>query len=137
MRFIIRLLITALLAYTLSNILSGVHIDTIYTAIIFALVLAILNMIVKPILIILTLPLTIFTLGLFLLVINTITVLLASNFVGGVTIDSFGWGFLFSLILSLVSLYPGKKEKEKLNQLIKSNFFIELKSGNSQHAIQP
>ena len=113
MRFIIRLLITALLANTLSNILSGVHIDTIYTAIIFALVLAILNMIVKPILIILTLPLTIFTLGLFLLVINTITVLLASNFVGGVTIDSFGWGFLFSLILSLVSFFISREERKR------------------------
>ena len=113
MRFIIRLLITALLAYTLSNILSGVHIDTIYTAIIFALVLAILNMIVKPILIILTLPLTIFTLGLFLLVINTITVLLASNFVGGVTIDSFGWGFLFSFILSLVSFFISREERKR------------------------
>lgn len=113
MRFIIRLLITALLAYALSNVLSGVHIDTMYTAIIFALVLAILNMIVKPILIILTLPLTIFTLGLFLLVINTITVLLASNFVSGVTIDSFGWGFLFSLILSLVSFFISREERKR------------------------
>jgi putative membrane protein len=113
MKFLIRLLITALLAYTLSNLLKGIHVDSFYTAILFAVVLAVLNMIVKPILIILTLPLTIFTLGLFLLVINTITVLLASHFVRGVEIDGFGWGFLFSLILSLVSFILSREERKR------------------------
>lgn len=113
MKFIIRLLITALLAYTLANLLSGIHVNSFFTAIIFALVLALLNMIVKPILIILTLPLTIFTLGLFLLVINTITVLLASQFVRGFEIDGFGWGFIFSLILSIVSFIISREERKR------------------------
>ncbi|HEY9364649.1 MAG TPA: phage holin family protein [Chitinophagaceae bacterium] len=113
MKLLIRLLITALLAYTLANIMSGVHVNSFWTAIVFAIVLAVLNVIVKPILILLTLPLTIFTLGLFLLVINTLVVLLASKFVGGFTIDSFGAGFLFSLILSIVSFLISREERKR------------------------
>ena len=113
MKLLIRLLITALLAYTLANIMSGVHVNSFWTAMVFAIVLAVLNVIVKPILILLTLPLTIFTLGLFLLVINTLVVLLASKFVGGFTIDSFGAGFLFSLILSIVSFLISREERKR------------------------
>jgi putative membrane protein len=113
MKLLIRLLITALLVYTLANIMSGVHVNNFWTAIVFAIVLAVLNVIVKPILILLTLPLTIFTLGLFLLVINTLVVLLASKFVGGFTIDSFGAGFLFSLILSVVSFLISREERKR------------------------
>lgn len=103
MNFIIRLLITGVIAYVLSKILSGVHIDTIGTAIIFALVLALLNAIVKPILVILTLPVTVITIGLFLFVINAIIILLADKIMGGIKIDGFWWALLFSIILSLFS----------------------------------
>lgn len=103
MNFIIRLLISGAIAYLLSKILSGVHIDTIGTAIIFALVLAFLNAIVKPILVVLTLPVTVITVGLFLFVINALIILLADKLMGGIKIDGFWWALLFSIILSIFS----------------------------------
>lgn len=115
MNFILRLLVTALVAFALAQLLKGIHVDTYWTALVFALVLAILNVLVKPILIILTLPLTIVTLGLFLFVVNALVVLLASRFVDGFKIDNFWWGLLFALLLSLVTSVLFKdmdKEKE-------------------------
>ena len=103
MNFIIRLLITAAVAYGLSMLLSGVHIDNFTTAIIFSLVLGILNILVKPILVLLTIPVTIITLGLFLLVINAIIILLADYFMSGVKVDGFLWALIFSVILSVIS----------------------------------
>ncbi len=103
MNFIIRLLLTAVVAYAVAHVLSGVHIPNFKDAVIFALVLAVLNAIIKPLLIILTLPITIITLGLFLFVINAIIILLADKAMDGVKIDGFLWALLFSLILSVVS----------------------------------
>lgn len=116
MNFILRLLITAAIAYVLSKILTGVHIDDYITAIIFALVLAVLNAIVKPILIILTLPITIITLGLFLFVINALIIIIADKFIDGIKVDGFFWALLFSLILSVFSSGFNamlKEDKEK------------------------
>jgi putative membrane protein len=103
MNFIIRLLVTAAVAYGLAYLLKGIHIDSYWTALVFALVLAIVNLIVRPLLVILTIPLTIITLGLFLFVINALMVLLASKVVDGITIDGFWWALLFGLLLSIVS----------------------------------
>ncbi|MES2646718.1 MAG: phage holin family protein [Bacteroidota bacterium] len=103
MNFIIRLLVTAAVAYGLAHFLSGVHIPDFKDAVIFALALAVLNAIVKPILILLTLPITIITLGLFLFVINAIIILLADSAMDGVKVDGFLWALVFSLILSVVS----------------------------------
>jgi putative membrane protein len=113
MSFLIRILISALVAFGLSYILKGVHIDSFVTALILALVLAVLNALVKPILIILTLPITIITLGLFLFVINACIILLGSKLVSGFSVDGFWWALLFSILLSIVSsiLYSaGKKD---------------------------
>ena len=113
MNFLIRILVTALVAYGLTYILSGIHIDQFTTAILLAVVLAVLNAIIKPILIILTLPITIVTLGLFLFVINALIILLGSKLVDGFKVDGFWWALLFSILLSAVSsiLYSaGKKE---------------------------
>lgn len=103
MKLIIRLLVTAAVAFILAQVLPGVHVDSYTTAILFAIVLGLLNIFLKPLLILLTLPLTIFTFGLFLFVINTVTVLLASDWVSGFKIDDFGWGLLFSLMLTLIT----------------------------------
>lgn len=103
MNFLIRLLITGLIVYVLSKILSGVHISNIGTAFIFALVLAFLNAIIKPILTFLTLPITVVTLGLFLFVINACMILLADKFIDGIKVDGFWWALLFSIILSIFS----------------------------------
>jgi len=113
MRFLIRIIVIAAVAYGLSHVLSGIHIDTFWTAVVFAAVLAILNIFIRPLIILFTLPVTILTLGLFLFVINAIVVLLASKFVHGITIASFGWALLFSLILSLVgSVLDKELEKD-------------------------
>ena len=103
MNFILRLLISGIIAYVLAKILSGVHISNITTAIIFALVLACLNAIVKPILVLLTLPITVVTLGLFLFVINALIILLADKLLDGIRVDGFWWALIFSIILSVFS----------------------------------
>jgi putative membrane protein len=114
MNFIIRLFITALVAYGLSMLLSGVHIPDFKDALIFALLLGVLNLFVKPLLVVLTLPITIVTLGLFLFVINALIILLADKLMDGIRIDSFWWALLFSLLLSAVSSFAasllGNKE---------------------------
>ncbi len=103
MGILIRLLITSLAAFAAAYLLPGVHIDHYSTAILLAVVLALLNIIVKPILIILTLPITVITLGLFLLVINAVIILIAGHFIGGFHVDGFWWALLFSILLSLIS----------------------------------
>jgi putative membrane protein len=114
MNFVTRILITAVVAFGLSYILqAGIHIDTFWTALVLAIVLAILNAIVKPILIILTFPLTLFTFGLFLFVINAFMILLASKFVKGFKVDGFWWALLFSLLLSILTSLLYKKPDEK------------------------
>jgi putative membrane protein len=85
----------------LAKFLPGVTVAGYLTAIIVALVLALLNLIVKPILIIFTLPVTILTLGLFLIVINAIIILLADAFVGGFEVSGFWIALLFSILLSI------------------------------------
>jgi putative membrane protein len=113
MKFIIRLLITAALVYVLSLLLNPhVQIESFTTALIFALVLAFLNAIVKPILIILTLPITLVTLGIFLLVINVLIILLADKLVSGIHIQGFWWAFVFGLLLSILSSAFSKIEKK-------------------------
>ncbi|WGK65526.1 phage holin family protein [Croceiramulus getboli] len=101
MKTIIKLLLTALAVVVLASILPGVAVASYWTAIIVAVVLALLRLIVKPILIILTLPLTILTLGLFLLVINAIVILLADGLISGFSVSGFWTALIFSLLLSL------------------------------------
>ena len=101
MNFIVKILISGLIAFVLSKILSGIHFDSIFKAILFAFILSILDAIVKPILVFLTLPITFVTLGLFLLVINASMIMLAANLIHGIRVDSFGWAILFSIILSI------------------------------------
>ncbi|UPK70463.1 phage holin family protein [Chitinophaga filiformis] len=103
MNFLIRLLVTALAAMLSAYLLPGVTIKDFTTALVLALVLAVLNLLVKPILILLTLPATILTLGLFLLVINAVIILLASNLVKGFKVDGFWWALIFSLVLTVVN----------------------------------
>jgi putative membrane protein len=116
MKLILRLLVTAAVAFILAQILPGVNVDSYETAIWFAIVLGLLNISLKPLLIVLTLPLTILTLGLFLFIINTITVLVASDWVKGFKIDSFWHGLLFSLCLTLVTSLLSKEEQRQRNE---------------------
>lgn len=88
-------------------LLPGVHVDGFLTAVILTALLALLNITVKPILIVLTIPITIVTLGLFLLAINAILILLASEIIGGFYVDGFWWALAFALILSLINSLLG------------------------------
>ncbi len=102
MKTIIRVLLTALAVVLLAKLLPGVAVEGYVSAIIVAVVIALLRFIVKPILVVLTLPVTIVTLGLFLLVINAIIILLADYFVPDFTVNGFWWALIFSLLLSFV-----------------------------------
>jgi putative membrane protein len=109
MNIVLRIVISAVVAFGLSYILSGVHIQSFVTALVLAIVLGLLNILVKPILIILTLPITLFTFGLFLFVINALIILLAAKFVNGFRVDGFWWALLFSLLLSVLTSILYKK----------------------------
>ncbi|CAN5709037.1 phage holin family protein [soil metagenome] len=102
-KFLGKLLVTACAAIIAAYFISGVSINNSVTAIILALVLALLNSFVKPILVILTIPLTIITLGLFLLVINILIIKWAADIVPGFDVDSWWSALLFSLLLSLAT----------------------------------
>ena len=112
MNVLLRIIISAVVAFALSYILSGVHIQSFVTALILAVVLGLLNIFVKPLLIILTLPITIFTFGLFLFVINALIILLAAKFVNGFRVDGFWWALLFSLLLSILTSFFYKKSTQ-------------------------
>lgn len=103
MAFLTRLLITTLAALVASYLLSGVHINSIGTAFILALVLAFLNNIIKPVLIFLTLPITIVTLGLFLIIINILIIKWAADLVPGFRVDGWWTALLFSILVSIVT----------------------------------
>ncbi len=128
MNFLFKILISAIAVLITSYFLKGVTIgnnqflvtetpelNKFLTALLVAVVLAFLNTIVKPILTLVSLPITFFTLGLFLLVINAIIILFAHKLVDGFYVDGFWTALWFSLILSLVSslLESFNKEKEK------------------------
>lgn len=102
MNFLIKLILTALAVIISSYFLPGVSVESFMIAVLVAAVLALLNAILKPVLIFLTIPLTILTLGLFLLVINAIIILLTDYLIPGFEVEGFWWALLFSLILSLI-----------------------------------
>ena len=101
MKTILQLIVSAILVVTFSNILSGVYVSSFVIAIVVATVIALLNIFVKPVLILFTLPVTIVTFGLFLLVINAIIILMCDGLVDGFRVDNFWWALLFSLLLSI------------------------------------
>lgn len=90
MGIITYLLVNGLAIFVASQVLSGVHVDGFVTALIVAIVLGVVNTLIKPLLIILTLPLTVLTFGLFSFVINALLVLLVSHVVRGFAVDGFG-----------------------------------------------
>ena len=116
MKFLTQLIISALAVIITSLILPGVHIDSPLTGVIVAAVLAVLNAIIKPILIILTIPITIFTLGLFLLVINAGLIMTASELVHGFSVSGFWTALFFSIILSLVTSVFNNLSRDKTSE---------------------
>ena len=101
MNFILKIVLTAVAVLVIAHFLPGVSVVNFTNAVIVAVVLALLRVTIKPLLIILTLPVTIVTLGLFLLVINALIILLADNLIDGFHVTGFWVALLFSLILSV------------------------------------
>jgi len=117
MNLIVKLLLNGLAVFALAEILSGVEVNGYFGALIVAIVLSILNLLVKPILVILTLPVTILTLGLFLFIVNALIVLLADKLVDGFRVDGLWTAVLFSILLCILqSLLHSfiKTDKKKL-----------------------
>lgn len=98
-RFVIRTLSVFATAY----LLPGVELEQFTTAIWVSLALAVLNVTVRPLLILFTIPLTLFTLGLFLLAINAMVVMLASDWVDGFSVQGFWSALVFSMVLTMIS----------------------------------
>jgi len=103
MSLLINLLLSTIAVMATAYVLPGVNVDSFWTALVVAIALGIVNAILKPILIILTLPITILTLGLFTLVINALLVLLVTAFVPGFQVNGLLWAIIFGLVLSIVS----------------------------------
>jgi putative membrane protein len=122
MNFIIKLFLNAVAVVIASYILSGIHVENFGYAFALAFVLAILNVSLKPILILFTLPATILTFGIFLLIVNASIIMVADWLIGsGFEVDGWGWAILFSLLLSILNSLlerlvqpatPFKKESE-------------------------
>lgn len=98
-------LLSALVIVASAYLLPGVHVASFTTALVLAVVLGIINAVLKPILLILTLPITLITFGLFTFVINGLLILLASNIVPGFKVDGFWWAVLFAILLSVINSF--------------------------------
>jgi len=101
MKFIIKLITTAAIVLLISHFWSGVHVDNFSTSLVVAIVLAFLNIFIKPILQFFSFPVTVLTMGLFLLVINAAIIMLCDYLVEGFNVNGFFNALIFSVILSI------------------------------------
>jgi len=104
MKLVFRWLLNAMALVVVANVVPGFGVDTFYTALIAALVLGLVNALIRPILLVLTLPINILTLGLFTFVLNALMVWFASTIVKGFTVEGFVPAFLAALFLWIVSM---------------------------------
>ena len=117
MNFIIRLIISTLAVLITAYLLPGVYVDSFMTAVLVAVVLGCLNTLVKPLLILFSLPVVVFSFGLFLIVINTLIILLTDKLVDGFRVDGFWHALLFSIVLSMVtSILNAVKKRDEQQQ---------------------
>ncbi len=118
MKTFLKILLTALAVVVLATILPGVEVSGYLSAIIVAAVIALLNMVVRPLLIFFTLPATLVTFGLFIFVINAIIIMLADNLVDGFAVSGFFAALLFSILLSIFrsALFSLLKEENQTNK---------------------
>ena len=97
------LIINTISIFAVSYILPGIEVGSVGTALVVAVVMALLNVTLKPFLIVITIPLTVITFGLFLLVVNVIVLYAAAALIDDFQIAGFWWALLFSLLVSLVN----------------------------------
>lgn len=114
MNMIIRFLLSGVAVMLTAYLLPGVHVQDYWAALLVAVIISVSNVIIRPILIILTIPITILTLGLFLLAINAFIILMVDSFVDGFRVDGFLWALAFSLILTVFnSLFSDLTKKNE------------------------
>ena len=113
MKIIIHWIVSALAILVTAYVLPGVNVDGLTAALVLAVVLGAINAFLRPLLIVLTLPISIMTLGLFVLVINALLVLLASYIVPGFAVANFWWALLFGIVLAIVSSVLQMFEKKE------------------------
>lgn len=104
MAWIWTLLLNAVGIFIIGYILSGVKIESFFTALGVAILLGLVNTFVKPILLFLTFPITLITFGLFILVINALMLMLVDALLEGLEIKNFGWAFLYGLLLTILNI---------------------------------
>ncbi len=102
MSIIVKWALSAVAVLVAAYILPGVAVASFWSALVVAVVLALLNALLKPILIVLTIPITVVTLGLFLLVINALIILLTDSLIDGFSVSNFWWALIFSFLLSIL-----------------------------------
>lgn len=112
LRIALRLLLNGVAVYTAAYVVSGVHIAGFKEAVIAGLVLGILNALLRPLLLLITLPINLLTLGLFTLIINGAVLAVADKLTDGLTIDTFGSAILAAVVISLVNWILGSVEGE-------------------------
>jgi len=113
-QLLLKLLISGIAVMFASWLLPGVDVTNFTNALLIAIVLAFLNTFLKPLLILFTIPITLFTLGLFLLVINALIIMLASNLIEGFYVNGFWSALFFSIILSITtSILEGLTRSDK------------------------
>jgi len=105
--FLFKLLIRGLAVFTASYVTPGVEVASFWVAVITAIILGVLNTFLRPILVLLTLPVNILTLGLFTVVINVLIIMLTSSLVPEFTVENLISALLFSIILALVNSFLG------------------------------
>lgn len=113
MRFLVTLLINGLIIYACAAVFSGIRVEDYGQAVVAALLLSVVNFFIRPLIILLTLPITILTLGLFLLVINGAMVLLVDGLLDGFYVTGLSSAILLSILLAIGNFFSGRMEKEE------------------------
>lgn len=102
--WVARWLVHALALTIVATVVPGIHLENFTSALFAVVVMSVINTLIKPILFVLTLPITIVTLGLFALILNALMFMLASSFLSGFSVDGFTAALLGSIVLSLVTM---------------------------------
>lgn len=111
MKILVNWLISTLAIVTAAYLLPGVHIQNFMAALVAALVLGIVNAVLRPVLLFLTLPLNFLTFGLFTLVVNAALIMLTSTVVVGFVVENFWWALIFGLVLSIINFFLHRLSK--------------------------
>lgn len=108
MGILINWIVSAMVVFSVAYIMPGVHVESFSVALVVALIFGIINAFVKPVLVILTLPITIITLGLFYFVLNALLILFVESIVPGFSVSGFLWALIFGIVLSIANTFVNK-----------------------------